>query len=124
MLDIIDTHQHLWDLNRFKLPWTAGHPVFDRSFLLADYLDAAQGLNITKTVYMEVDMAPHQLLAEALLVMLKPQPLTPTTWMVSPSSRMSQPNPLPALFLPSTKTLARRRRIRSRIFSLIRCWIA
>ena len=36
-LPIIDTHQHLWDLSRFKLPWLKGAPKLDRSFLMDDY---------------------------------------------------------------------------------------
>jgi hypothetical protein len=32
---IVDTHQHLWDLSRFKLPWLKGVPKLNRSFLMA-----------------------------------------------------------------------------------------
>lgn len=63
-MQICDTHQHLWDLSRFSLPWTTGHPVFDQSFLFAEYEAASAGLGIEKTVYMEVDLAPQQRLAE------------------------------------------------------------
>ncbi len=60
MLPIIDTHQHLWDLNRFRLPWIVEGSRLGRSHLMADYLQEAEGLNIAGTVYMEVDLAPDQ----------------------------------------------------------------
>src|SRR5262249_24454600 len=53
---IVDTHQHLWDLSRIRLPWLEGAKPLAKSFLMADYLKAAEGLGIVKTVYMEVDV--------------------------------------------------------------------
>lgn len=66
-LPIIDTHQHLWDLSKFTLPWHAVEdvPALRRSFVMSDYLEATKGLNVVKTVYMEVDVAPEQQVAEA-----------------------------------------------------------
>jgi L-fuconolactonase len=65
-LAIVDTHQHLWDLDRFHLPWLdrAG-PLLKRNFLMAEYLKAVEGLNVTRAVYMEVEVAPDQLNREA-----------------------------------------------------------
>jgi L-fuconolactonase len=65
-LPIIDTHQHLWDLSKFTLPWHATEDVLPlkRSFVMSDYLEATKGLNVVKTVYMEVDVAPDQQVAE------------------------------------------------------------
>lgn len=65
MVPIIDTHQHLWDLSKFRLPWLAGGGPLARDHLMSDYLQAAEWLNIVKTVYMEVDVAPEQHNAEA-----------------------------------------------------------
>jgi len=62
---IVDTHQHLWDLSRFRLPWLKPGGELTRSFLQADYKKATQGLGIEKTVYMEVAVAREQKLAEA-----------------------------------------------------------
>ena len=72
MFPIIDTHQHLWDLDRFQLPWlTEGSPL-KRSFRPADYEKAIAGVaapaRVVKSVYMEVDVAPAQQQAEADLV--------------------------------------------------------
>lgn len=66
-LPIIDTHQHLWDLDKFKLPWLAGDNVkaLARSYVMKDYRQAVEGLNVVKTVYMEVDVDPSQQDAEA-----------------------------------------------------------
>src|SRR4051794_38565883 len=43
-LPIIDTHQHLWDLDRFRLPWLKDAKPLAHSFLMDDYLKAAEGL--------------------------------------------------------------------------------
>jgi L-fuconolactonase len=65
MVPIIDTHQHLWDLKKFKLAWAnEGHPLAS-SHLPADYAAATDGLNVVKSVYMEVDVVPEQQQAEA-----------------------------------------------------------
>jgi L-fuconolactonase len=66
---IIDTHQHLWDLERFHLPWLERNPSLNRSFLMSDYLEASRGLGIVQTVYMEVDVEPSQQVAEAEYVL-------------------------------------------------------
>ena len=62
---IIDTHQHLWDFKLFHPPWLKGEPILDKSMTMADYLKATEGLNVRKTVYMEVDVAPDEQLKEA-----------------------------------------------------------
>jgi predicted TIM-barrel fold metal-dependent hydrolase len=66
---IVDTHQHLWDLTRFELPWLADVEALATSHLPADYLAATRGADVSKTVYMEVDVAPHLLHAEAEYVL-------------------------------------------------------
>lgn len=64
-IPIIDTHQHLWDLRKFRLPWVKGAPVLNRNFLMDDYLRATEGLHVVKSVYMEVDVEPAQQVEEA-----------------------------------------------------------
>jgi predicted TIM-barrel fold metal-dependent hydrolase len=62
---IIDTHQHLWDLSKLKLPWHADAPaILKKTYHLKEYAEATKGLNI-KTVYMEVAVDPKQLVDEA-----------------------------------------------------------
>jgi L-fuconolactonase len=64
-LPIVDTHQHLWDLSVLRLSWlkSAGH--LNRSFVTKDYLEATEGLNVVKTVYMEVAVDEDYLVTEA-----------------------------------------------------------
>lgn len=64
-MQIIDTHQHLWDLDRFRLSWLKPGTQLARNHTLADYQMAAAGLDIVKTIYMEVDLDPAQQQAEA-----------------------------------------------------------
>lgn len=62
---IIDTHQHLWNLETQKLPWLGGAPeVLKQSYTPTEYAAATQGLRV-KAVYMEVDVAASELDAEA-----------------------------------------------------------
>ena len=64
-LSIIDTHQHLWNLRQFQLPWLQAGGELTRDFTMADYEKATEGLGIAKAIYMEVAVAPEQKLAEA-----------------------------------------------------------
>lgn len=65
MLPLIDTHQHLWDVTKFKLPWLPKDGVLARSYVMDDYRAAIAGTGIERSVYMEVDVAPEQQVAEA-----------------------------------------------------------
>jgi predicted TIM-barrel fold metal-dependent hydrolase len=64
-MPIVDTHQHLWDLSKLRLPWLEGAGPLNRSYVMKDYLEATAGLDVVKAVYMEVDVAADQKLAEA-----------------------------------------------------------
>jgi predicted TIM-barrel fold metal-dependent hydrolase len=67
---IVDTHQHLWDLDKFRLPWlTPGEEPLGKSHRPADYARATEGLGVVKSVYMEVDVAPDEQVAEAEYVL-------------------------------------------------------
>jgi predicted TIM-barrel fold metal-dependent hydrolase len=61
-LPIIDTHQHLWNLDQFPYSWTKGVPVLARSFVMSDYVAAIEGLNVAGSVHVEADVdAPYRL---------------------------------------------------------------
>jgi predicted TIM-barrel fold metal-dependent hydrolase len=62
---ILDCHQHLWDLQKFKLPWIRPGLPLARNFQIEDYLSASRGTGISKAIYMEVDVDPAQQQAEA-----------------------------------------------------------
>jgi predicted TIM-barrel fold metal-dependent hydrolase len=64
-LPIIDTHEHLWDLSRFHLPWLKPGEPLCRSYVPKDYQEASAELNIVKSVYMEAAMDPADEAAEA-----------------------------------------------------------
>ncbi len=70
MLPIVDTHQHLWDLARFTLPWLEGEGMesLRKNYLMSDYLAASAGAGMARTIYMEVDVAAEQRTAEAEFV--------------------------------------------------------
>jgi L-fuconolactonase len=80
-IPVVDTHEHLWDLSRLRLPWLnqARAANFRRSYLPKDYDEATAGINIVKTVYMEVNCDPADHEAEADYVIKLCQ---------SPNSRM------------------------------------
>ena len=65
MLPVIDTHQHLWDLKKFKLGWLKKGAPLDAQFTPKEYDEAIAGLNVVKSVYMEVDVVEEQQQAEA-----------------------------------------------------------
>lgn len=68
-MQIIDTHQHLWDRSRFDLPWLAeAEEPLSKNHTPTDYARVTQGLGITKTIYMEVDVRHDQREAEAKYV--------------------------------------------------------
>jgi predicted TIM-barrel fold metal-dependent hydrolase len=55
-MDIVDTHQHLWDLDLFRYSWLSSHPELNRSFRMSDYLEAVEGLGVVKSVHLEADV--------------------------------------------------------------------
>lgn len=55
-MQIVDTHQHLWDLDKLPYSWTARSGKLNRSFRMEDYLEAARGIEIVKTVFVEADI--------------------------------------------------------------------
>ncbi len=63
-MHIIDTHQHLWDLDQFPYSWTNDHPAFRRNFNLDDYMAATTGLELVKSVLVEADVDEPYIRAE------------------------------------------------------------
>jgi L-fuconolactonase len=66
MVDVVDTHVHVWDLSRHTLPWLEGEgAILNRTWSVDDYLREASkgekhGYRIVKAVYIEVDRAHNE----------------------------------------------------------------
>src|SRR5438067_2444205 len=61
----VDAHIHLWDLTVFPVPWIAGSPILNKSYVLQDYKDQSAGLGIGAIVYVEAAVANGYSLLEA-----------------------------------------------------------
>jgi len=68
-LPIIDTHQHLWDLDRQRVPWLEkGKGLLGRTYWIDDYLEATRDWNVVQAIYMEINVAPDDHAAEVELI--------------------------------------------------------
>jgi L-fuconolactonase len=65
MLPVIDTHQHLWNPSEIKLSWLKPGDPLDGSYTPKEYATAIEGLNVVKSIYMEVDVVPEMQQKEA-----------------------------------------------------------
>jgi predicted TIM-barrel fold metal-dependent hydrolase len=83
-MQIVDTHQHLWDPDLFRYSWLDSLPSLNRSFRMPDYLAAAKGLNVVKSVHLEADVdEPYMLDETRLLLALADQPDNPLEGIVA-----------------------------------------
>ena len=71
MISVIDSHQHLWDLCKLDLAWHREEPYTQLAcdYLPDDYRAEAASIEVVKTVYMEVDVAPDQHALEAEFIL-------------------------------------------------------
>ena len=65
VMDIVDSHVHLWDRSRVQVPWLKPGGPLDRDFLPDDYDREIAGVPVKQAVYLEVDVAPPSRQAEA-----------------------------------------------------------
>ncbi len=68
-MKIVDTHQHLWDLEQLPYSWTARSEKFNRSFRLEDYYAATEGIEVSKTVHVEADIDETHILDESRYIL-------------------------------------------------------
>lgn len=62
---IIDSHVHLWDPEKYRMPWLDNVPAINRSIDLHDYDVATDGIDVEGLVYLQVEVAPAYALLEA-----------------------------------------------------------
>ena len=58
-MKIVDTHLHLWDLNKINLPWlNDGYMKIQNDFFIEDYLKEVDNsfIEVEKAVYIEIDV--------------------------------------------------------------------
>ena len=78
-IDIIDTHQHLVETDRFSYLWPEKiDALAGRAFTYADYLEASAGTGIAETVFMEADCEDWQAETDRALAMVA----DPSTMMI------------------------------------------
>ena len=68
-MNIIDAHQHIWDLHRFTYSWCKGIPKLNRSFLMNDYREASRKAGVVKSVFLECDVDERFMLDETKWVL-------------------------------------------------------
>ncbi len=61
---IIDPHLHIWDLGRIDYPWLAEVPAINRSYLLKDYDQACEDVEVESMVFVECDCAEGHYMEE------------------------------------------------------------
>jgi predicted TIM-barrel fold metal-dependent hydrolase len=83
-MQIVDSHQHLWDPDLFRYSWLDSLPSLNRAFRMPDYLAATKGLNVVKSVHLEADVDEPYLLDETRhLLALADQPDNPLEGIVA-----------------------------------------
>jgi predicted TIM-barrel fold metal-dependent hydrolase len=83
-MQIVDTHQHLWDKDLFHYSWLDTIPQLNRSFRMSDYLAATKGLDVVKSLHLEADVdEPYMLDETRHLLALADQPDNPLEGIVA-----------------------------------------
>ncbi|MDI1251390.1 MAG: amidohydrolase family protein [Lacunisphaera sp.] len=62
---LVDTHLHIWNLDRLRYPWLAGVPMLNKPHLIEDYRRACGPIAVAKMVFLQCECEPAQFQAEA-----------------------------------------------------------
>jgi L-fuconolactonase len=62
---LVDTHLHLWDLDRLRYPWLASVPMLNRNHLIEDYRRACGPVQVAKMVFLQCECDCAQFQEEA-----------------------------------------------------------
>src|SRR4051812_29208504 len=74
LLPVIDTHHHLWDLEKHHYPWLSGKPYemwigdyssIRRNYLVEDYRNDARNQNVVKSVHLQAMWDPRDPVGES-----------------------------------------------------------
>lgn len=68
-MKIIDTHQHLWDIELLPYSWCQEFPTLNRSFRIGDYLEATRHVELEKSIHVEADVDEPYMLDETQLIL-------------------------------------------------------
>jgi predicted TIM-barrel fold metal-dependent hydrolase len=72
---IVDSHVHLWDPTRFRMPWLDNNALLCRPYGLSDFETASAGLPVDELVYVQVDTTPAYGLLETRWAAAQPAPV-------------------------------------------------
>lgn len=64
---VVDSHVHIWDLEKLQPPWLADSAELKHEARWAEYRRASAGIDVVKAIYLEIDCAPSQHRDEARL---------------------------------------------------------
>lgn len=62
---IVDTHLHIWNLDRLRYPWLASVPFLNKNHLIEDYVRACGPVEVAKMVFLQCECDPAQFQREA-----------------------------------------------------------
>ncbi|WP_438479019.1 amidohydrolase family protein [Oleiharenicola lentus] len=62
---IVDTHLHIWNLDRLRYPWLASVPMLNKNHLIEDYRRACGPVPVAKMVFLQCECDPAQFKEEA-----------------------------------------------------------
>ncbi|MFN8637734.1 MAG: amidohydrolase family protein [Chloroflexota bacterium] len=62
---IVDSHVHLWDPTRFRMPWLDGNERIGKPFGLTEFREHSAGIEVEGIVYLQVEVTPPYALLEA-----------------------------------------------------------
>ncbi len=72
---IVDAHVHLWDPQRFRMPWLDTIDQLRRAYEMDAFAEHTRGLSVDQAVYVQVDTTPAYGLLEARWAADQPAPV-------------------------------------------------
>jgi L-fuconolactonase len=57
---LVDTHLHIWNLDRIDYPWLSAIPALNKNHLIEDYTRACGSVAVSKMVFLQCECSPSQ----------------------------------------------------------------